>query len=115
MDPKDKEINFSEGLERVTSALEALSYEDVDMTNLAHIGTLLRDKYQIPSVRAITGIKLAAICGVDPRVRENMRMTTRVDRLKDHTEVHRKDFRAVRALGWCQLGLSKIRKSIGLK
>jgi len=66
------------------------------------IGTILRDQYGIPSVRAVTGKKLTKILeerGLAPQIPEDLaNLIKRAIRVRRHLEEHPKDYHSKRGL-----------------
>ena len=68
----------------------------------AMIGTILRDQYGIPSVKAITGKKITKILeehGLAPEIPEDlMNLMRKAVKLRKHLQKHKKDIHNARAL-----------------
>ncbi|MCD6156916.1 MAG: 30S ribosomal protein S15 [Euryarchaeota archaeon] len=68
----------------------------------AMIGTILRDQYGIPSVKAITGKKITKILeehGLAPEIPEDlMNLMRKAVKLRKHLAKHKKDIHNARAL-----------------
>jgi len=68
----------------------------------AMIGTILRDQYGIPSVKAITGKKITKILeehGLAPEIPEDlMSLMRKAVKLRKHLQKHKKDIHNARAL-----------------
>ena len=68
----------------------------------AMIGTILRDQYGVPSVKAITGKKITKILeehGLAPEIPEDlMSLMRKAVKLRKHLQKHKKDIHNSRAL-----------------
>ncbi|HDI31331.1 MAG TPA: 30S ribosomal protein S15 [Thermofilum sp.] len=77
------------------------------------IGTILRDQYGIPLVKAITGKKITRILrerGLQPDIPEDLyNLIRRAVRVRRHLEEHPKDYHSKRGL---QLLESKVRRLV---
>lgn len=77
----------------------------------AQVGTILRDSHGVPSVRAITGQRLAPLLaanGVKPDLPEDLQaLLKRVVHLQRHLETHKKDLSNRRGLSLME---SRIRR-----
>ena len=92
--------------EWVTATTEELVEQAVQLSKggmpAAQIGQVLRDSYGIPSARAVSGKRLAALLaekGVKPEVPEDLQaLIKRVVHLQRHLEAHPKDLANRRGL-----------------
>jgi small subunit ribosomal protein S15 len=79
--------------------------------NAAQVGTVLRDTYAVPSVRAVTGKRmqdLLAAQGVQPEIPDDLQaLLKRVVHLQRHLETHPKDLSNRRGLSLME---SRIRR-----
>ena len=77
----------------------------------SEIGIILRDQYAVPDVKVATGKKITKILSENnllPEIPDDLRnLMQRALKIRDHLEVHRKDFSNKRSL---QLTESKIRR-----
>lgn len=77
----------------------------------SEIGMILRDQYAVPDVKIATGKRISQILSENnllPEIPEDLRNLIREAlKIRDHLEVHRKDFSNKRSL---QLTESKIRR-----
>jgi small subunit ribosomal protein S15 len=77
----------------------------------AKIGLILRDRYGVPSVKLVTGKSVKQImteAGVYPKYPEDlMDLLKRAVNLRNHLQVHKKDYTSKRNLGLLE---SKIRR-----
>jgi small subunit ribosomal protein S15 len=94
--------------EEVTEQATKLSKEG---NNPAQVGTILRDTYGVPSVRAVTGQRVTALLaqqGVRPDLPDDLQaLLTRVVHLQRHLETHPKDLSNQRGLALME---SRIRR-----
>ncbi len=79
--------------------------------NSAQVGTVLRDSYGVPSVRAVTGTRMSALLaanGVKPDLPEDLQaLLKRVVHLQRHLSTHPKDLSNQRGLSLME---SRIRR-----
>jgi small subunit ribosomal protein S15 len=94
--------------EEVTEQATKLSKEG---HNAAQVGTILRDTYGVPSVRAVTGDRITGLLakqGIRPDLPDDLQaLLTRVVHLQRHLETHPKDLSNSRGLALME---SRIRR-----